>query len=160
VRDTRFAVHGAEGLRAVIILGLDYGERRIGMAVCDELEIAAHPLPTLARDGGELDRIALLAQERGATRIVVGMPIRMDGTEGPQARKVRGFVQTLRKRLPRLEVETMDERLTTAQAHRALSDMGARMRTRRESVDRMAAQIILQRYLDRRAAERRTREGQ
>ena len=148
MRDTRFAVHGAEGLRAVIILGLDYGERRIGMAVSDELEIAAHPLPTLARDGGELDRIALLAQERGATRIVVGMPIRMDGTEGPQARKVRGFVQTLRKRLPRLEVETMDERLTTAQAQRFLIQGNVRREQRKEKVDKTAAAILLQSYLD------------
>ena len=139
----------------MVILGLDYGERRIGVAVSDELEIAAHARPTVTRDGGELDRIAQLAEERGVGLIVVGMPLRMDGTEGIQARKVRGFIKDLRKRLPAVEVATMDERLTTAQAHRALSDMGASMRTRRREVDRMAAQIILQRYLGRRAAERR-----
>jgi len=144
----------------MVILGLDYGEKRIGMAVSDELGIAAHPLPTLMRDGDELERIAQLAAQRGAGCIVVGMPVRMDGTEGAQARKVRGFVHALRKRLVGLEVETMDERLTTAQAHKALSEMGARSRTRRESVDRMAAQIILQRYLDRRTAQRRSREAQ
>ena len=134
-----------------MFIGLDYGERRIGAAASDRLSIAAHPLPTLDRDGTELDRIAELVRDRGATHIVVGMPLRMDGTEGPQARKVRGFIKALRRHMPDVEVVEMDERLTTAQAHAALSVMGANMRTRRREVDRMAAQIILQRFLDRRA---------
>jgi putative Holliday junction resolvase len=144
----------------MVILCLDYGERRIGAAASDELEIAAHPLPTIQRDGEELELIAALVEQRGIGIIVVGMPLRMDGTEGTQARKVRGFVKRLRARLPDAEVETVDERLTTAQAHRALSEMGASMRARRENVDRMAAQIILQRYLGRRATQRREQEGQ
>lgn len=132
-------------------MGLDYGEKRIGAAVCDELEIAAHPLPTIERDGREFERLAELIHERGVELVVLGMPIRMDGTVGTQARKVRGFIKQLRKRLPGLEVATMDERLTSAQAHRALSAMGASMRERRNNVDRMSAQIILQRYLGRRS---------
>ncbi|MHC4480127.1 MAG: Holliday junction resolvase RuvX [Planctomycetota bacterium] len=144
----------------MVILGLDYGERRIGAAVSDELEIAAHPLPTIERDGQEIERIASLVRERDATLVVLGMPLRMDGTEGTQARKVRGFAKALRKRLPEVEFVLMDERLTTAQAHRALSEMGASMRQRRARVDRMAAQIILQRFLGRRAAQRRDQAGQ
>lgn len=138
----------------MVILGLDYGEKRIGAAISDELEIAAHPLPDIQRDGGEFECIGQLVRQRDAGLIVVGMPIRMDGTEGAQARKVRGFIKGLKRRLPAVEVATMDERLTTAQAHRALSIMGASMRTRRKNVDRMAAQIILHRYLERRRAER------
>jgi putative Holliday junction resolvase len=134
----------------VIIMGLDYGESRIGAAVCDELEVAAHPLPTVGRDGTELDRIGELVKERGAERIVLGLPVQMDGTEGPAARKVRGFAKELRQALPGVEVVFEDERLSTAQAHAALSQMGARPRQRREEVDRMAAQIILQRHLERR----------
>ena len=137
------------------ILGLDYGERRIGAALSDELEVAAHPLSTIERDGDELERIARLAADRDVRQIVVGLPLRLDGSEGTQAYKVRGFVKRLRRRRPEVQRATMAERLTTAQAHRALSEMGANMRTRRNSVDRMAAQIILQRHLDRRASQRR-----
>lgn len=134
----------------MVIVGLDYGEKRIGVAASDELEIAAHPVGTIERDGAELERITEVVRERGVERIVVGLPLRMEGSEGIAARKVRSFVKELRRELPGVEVETMDERLSTAQAHRALSQMGAGMRTRRENVDRMAAQIILQRYLERR----------
>ena len=138
----------------MIILGLDYGERRIGAAIGDELEIAAHPLPTIERDGEELDRIARVVEERGAERIVVGLPVQMDGAEGPAARKVRGFAKELRQALPGVEVLLVDERLSTAQAHSALSEMGAGQKERREKVDRMAAQIILQRHLEQRRTER------
>lgn len=131
-------------------MALDYGESRIGAAVCDELEIAAHPLPTVECDGLELEEIAALVERRGVERIVVGLPVRMDGQEGAQARKARGFAKKLRKRLPEVDVVLVDERLTSAQAHRTLSDMGARMKERRRKVDRMAAQIILQRHLERR----------
>lgn len=145
-------------MATVAIIGLDYGAARIGMAVSDELGVAAHPLPTVSRDGQELEAIAKVLEERSASRIVVGLPLQMDGAEGIQARKVRSFVKELKRRLPGLDVVLVDERLTTAQAHRALSEMGAKMRTRRREVDRMAAQIILQRYLDREAAARRAKE--
>ena len=141
----------------MIILGLDYGERRIGAAIGDELEIAAHPLPTIERDGTELDRIAALVQERRAERVVLGLPVQMDGTEGVASRKVRGFAKELRQALPGVEVLLVDERLSTAQAHSALSEMGAGQKQRRDNVDRMAAQIILQRHLERRRSEREER---
>ena len=141
----------------MIILGLDYGERRIGAAIGDELEIAAHPLPTIERDGTELDRIAALVQERRAERVVLGLPVQMDGREGVASRKVRGFAKELRQALPGVEVLLVDERLSTAQAHSALSEMGAGQKQRRDNVDRMAAQIILQRHLERRRSEREER---
>jgi putative Holliday junction resolvase len=141
--------------KAMVILGLDWGERRIGAAVSDALEVAAHVLPTIPNEGGEgaLERIAELVQERGVELIVVGMPTNMDGSAGPQAHKVRGFLKRLRRRLPRVPVETMDERLSSAQAHRSLSAEGVTMRRRAERVDGMAAQVILTRYLQRRRSQ-------
>lgn len=137
------------------IMAIDYGERRIGVAVCDELEVAAHAVPTIERDGREMERLAELATDRGAELVVVGLPLRMDGSEGAAARKVRGFIKELKRELPGVDVTMADERLTSAQAHRALSEMGAGRRERRESVDGMAAQIILQRFLERRRARRK-----
>ncbi len=137
----------------MIILGLDYGERRIGASISDELEIAAHPLPNIDR-GDALEAVERLVRERGVRKIVLGMPVRMTGEEGAQARKVRGFDKRLRRRIGDVPVEFVDERLTTAQAHQVLSEMGARMRQRRDHVDGIAAQIILERFLSRRRAER------
>lgn len=144
----------------VRILGLDYGEARIGVALCDELEIAAHPLPNVERDGEEFERLAGLCAENDVELVVVGLPLQMDGSEGPASRKVRGFAKDLRRYLDVPAVELVDERLTSAQAHKVLSMMGAGGRRRRRDVDGMAAQIILQRFLDRRAAERRAGEGE
>jgi putative Holliday junction resolvase len=131
----------------MIVMALDYGEKRMGAAVCDALGIAAHALATIERDGQEMERIAELVREREVHRVVLGLPLRLDGTEGKAARRVRGFAKRLRRHLAGVEVVTVDERLTTAEAHRALSAMGAKMRDRRERVDQMAAQIILTRYL-------------
>jgi putative Holliday junction resolvase len=138
----------------VRILGIDYGTARIGVALCDELEIAAHALPNVECDGSELEQLAALCTEKDVRLIVVGLPLRMDGTEGPAARKVRGFAKDLRRLVKGVDVQLADERLTSAQAHSALSLMGARSRQRRRDVDGIAAQLILQRVLDRRARER------
>jgi putative Holliday junction resolvase len=143
----------------VRILGLDYGAARIGVALCDELEIAAHALPNVECDGEELDRIAELCAEHEVALVVLGLPLQMDGSEGNAARKVRSFAKDLRRCLRGMELQFMDERLTSAQAHSALSLMGAGSRRRRQAVDGMAAQLILQRFLDRRAAARRDAEG-
>lgn len=137
---------------AMRIMALDYGARRIGVSVCDELEIAALPGPTIQRDGGELERIGLLVRERNVELIVVGLPLQMDGTEGRASRRVRSFIKEIKREVQGVKVVTMDERLSTAQAHAALSEMGASMRTRRRTVDTMAAQIILQRFMERRRA--------
>lgn len=144
----------------MVILALDYGTKRIGVAVSDALEIAAHGLDTIDNDGsrGVLDRIAELVAERRAELIVVGMPTSMDGSVGPAVHKVRGFIKRLRARLPEAQIDTMDERLTTAQAHRELSREGASMRRRAERVDRMAAQLILTRYLKLRESRGRDAE--
>lgn len=132
----------------MIVIALDYGERRIGVAVSDALGIAAHALDNIERDGTEFDAIARLVKEREAVLVVVGLPIQMDGKEGPAARRVRGFAKELRSVLQDVKVETVDERLTSAQANKALGEMGTRRRDRISVVDGMAAQFILQRYLE------------
>ncbi len=144
----------------MVILGLDYGDKRIGVAVTDPLEIAATALDTVERtsDGEEFEEIGRLIRERGVERIVVGLPVRMDGSEGIQVRKVRSFIKDLTRSFPDVEIETSDERLSSAQAHRALSQAGASNRVRKRNVDSMSAQLILNRYLQRRTAQKRQRD--
>lgn len=144
----------------MVILALDYGDRRIGAAISDALEIAAHGLPNIENDGTDapVESVAAIVQEKDVEIIVLGMPTRMDGSTGRQVHKVNGFIKRLKARLPGLPIETMDERLTSAQAHRALSTQGASIQRRARNVDRMAAQIILTRYL--RLRESRQRDEQ
>jgi putative Holliday junction resolvase len=144
----------------MVILGLDYGDKRIGVAVTDPLEIAATALDTVERTSGgeEFEEIGRLIRERGVERIVVGLPVRMDGSEGIQVRKVRSFIKDLTRSFPDVEIETSDERLSSAQAHRALSQAGASNRVRKRNVDSMSAQLILNRYLQRRTAQKRQRD--
>jgi len=136
----------------MVVMALDYGERRIGVAVSDPLGIIAQGLETIQRkeDDSELEQIKRLAQEREVSCIVVGLPLRLDGTEGAAARKVRGFVKELKRHVPDVPVETIDERLSSAEAHHVLSEAGATNRVRKRNVDRMSAQLILRRYLERR----------
>lgn len=141
----------------MVILGLDYGEKRIGAAISDPLEIAATALDTIERtpDESEFDEIARLVGERNVELVVVGLPLRMDGSAGIQARKARSFAKQLRRRLSGVQVETTDERLSSAQAHRVLSEAGATNRVRRRNVDAMSAQLILNRYLQRRSLQKK-----
>ena len=138
----------------MVALGLDFGEARIGVAVTDPLGLAATPLKTVERteEGGEFEELADIAENQGVEVIVVGMPYRTDGSSGPEVHRVRGFIKELKKHLSGIEVETIDERFSSKQAHQALSDMGSSMQQRRDRVDEMSAQIILTRYLQRRAA--------
>jgi len=130
------------------ILGIDYGERRIGLAISDELGIAAHGLPTLRNtaEADVLEALRRLIEERGVEEIVVGLPRNMDGSLGPQANQAMRFAETL-KPLGR-KVHLLDERLTTERARRTLSDAGISRDEQRRRVDRMAAQFILQAHLD------------
>ena len=132
------------------ILALDFGRARIGAAISDELQLLAHPLETIPADQRALSRIAEIVQERKVDHVVAGLPKRMDGQMGTAATEVLEFVEKLRAILP-CPVVTWDERLTTAAAHRALRDAGKKTRHTRGYVDQVAAQIILQSYLDSRA---------
>ncbi len=137
-------------------LGLDFGERRIGVAVSDELGIAARPLPVIERTSRAEDvaRIGQIASQRKAQMIVVGLPLNMDGSAGPAARRVQRFAELLRRELG-MHVDVWDERLTTAEAERALISAGERRSRRRAVRDGVAAALILQSYLD---AHRRNRD--
>ena len=136
------------------ILGIDYGDRRIGLAVSDPLHLIAGGLETLTNTSEEqvLDYLRCLVVEREVSEIVVGLPRNMDGSLGPQAQKVMRFaekLETLGK-----PVHLADERLTTERAQRVMTDAGLSWQKRRKKVDRMAAQFILQGHLDARAQQR------
>lgn len=131
------------------ILGIDFGDRRMGIAVSDELGLTAQPLAALEvrEDGGHLGEVARLCQERGVERVVVGLPRNMNGSLGPRAQLTLEFAKALAARL-QLPVETWDERLTTRQAERSLRDRGLTHKRRKARRDVVSAQLILQGYLD------------
>jgi putative holliday junction resolvase len=131
------------------ILGLDVGSRRIGVAVSDALGITAQGLDTLQRRNKRHDLAALelLIREYGVRQIVVGLPLRMSGTEGTQSAKMQVFAEELRKRF-RLPVHLWDERLTSAEANRLLRETEISIEKRAKAVDRMAAVLILQGWME------------
>ena len=131
------------------ILGVDLGERRIGIAASDLLGVTAQPVGVLEAksEAEDIARVRERAEERRAGKIVVGLPLNMDGSEGPAARKARRFAAAL-EREAGLEVELWDERLTTVEAERMLIAADQRRAKRRQVRDRVAAALILQSYLD------------
>lgn len=129
------------------VLGIDYGDRRIGLALSDELGLTAQPLRPITTDAGHLDELVTLCQERSVERVVVGLPLSMDGSVGTRARVTLEFANALRAKLD-IPVETWDERLTTRQAERSLWGRGLSHKRRRARRDTVAAQLILQSYLD------------
>ncbi len=131
------------------ILALDFGARRIGLAISDPLGFTAQGLPTLERSNRERDLAALLAlaREREVTLWLMGLPLHLSGTEGAQAQKVRTFGALLAARSG-LPVEYWDERLTTVAAERVLREAELSLAKRRQAVDRLAAVVLLQSYLE------------
>ena len=134
------------------ILALDFGRARIGAAISDELQLLAHPLETIPANEQAPSRVAELVRERKVDHVIAGIPRQMNGQIGAAATEVLQFVEKLRTILP-CPVVTWDERLTTVAAHRALRDAGKKTRDTRSYIDQVAAQMILQSYLDRRAAD-------
>ncbi len=153
------------GIRRVTegrILGVDFGERRIGLAVSDSAGLIAHGLETKStRSTGEsVEHIAATAEAEQVLEIVLGLPVNMDGTSGRMAEKVEAFAGQLRDRVS-CEVHTWDERLTSISARRAMDEMGMEIRGNKGGLDRIAATIMLQNYLDarrRKADERESRD--
>jgi putative Holliday junction resolvase len=131
------------------ILALDLGRARIGVAISDELQLFAHPLETIPADQRATSRVAEIIRQRNIDHVVVGIPRQMSGAIGDAATEALRFAEKLRAMLP-CAVTTWDERLTTVAAHRALRDAGKKTRHIRGYVDQVAAQMILQGYLDRR----------
>ena len=141
------------------ILGLDFGRARIGTAISDELQLLAHPLETIPAGERAPFRIAEIVREKDVDHVVAGLPKQMNGQIGAAATEVLQFVEKLRAMLP-CPIVTWDERLTTAAANRALRDAGKKTRQTRGYVDQVAAQMILQSYLDSRAASAAAKSDQ
>ena len=137
------------------ILGVDLGARRIGLAVSDPSGIIASPHGTIERSGdSHRDRVAIVAaaNDAEASIIVVGLPREMSGRMGPAAKAARAEVEALRVLAPTLQFELVDERMTTVIAQRSLIDAGVRRKARKQTVDKVAAAVILRSYLESRPA--------
>jgi len=134
-------------------LAVDPGTKRVGIALSDPTGTIAQALTTIAAVPVEslAARLADIASEQGAGRVVVGLPRRMDGSYGPEAKAARELADGIRK-ASGLPVELVDERLTTVAAERSLLEGGVRRAKRRESIDRVAATMLLQSHLDRKHA--------
>ena len=131
------------------VLGLDVGQRRIGVALSDSLGLTAQRLTVLMRQSlkGDLEAIVKLVSQHQVDSIIVGLPLTLRGECGPQAQRVLGFANALRHRVT-VPVQLVDERLTTAQGERALLETDTSRRKRKQVIDQVAAQLILQQYLD------------
>jgi putative Holliday junction resolvase len=131
------------------ILAIDHGTKRMGIAISDELRMISTPLEFIPAEPLEdfFRRLKTIIAERPVQLIIVGMPRNMDGSYGPAAEKVKEFITHLKEAVP-VPVKTWDERLTSAQANRALIEANVRRDKRRETVDAAAAAILLQSYLD------------
>lgn len=132
------------------VLGLDVGSKTIGIAVADPTGLIASPHRVLARRGHAADAaaVAALVRETDAAAIVVGLPLELDGAEGHRARLVRTFIAALAATLPDTKIHAWDERFSTAAAERTLLEADVSRARRRRVVDALAAQFILQGWLD------------
>jgi putative Holliday junction resolvase len=141
------------------ILAIDFGMKRMGLAISDALGITAQGLQTLQRTNMENDLRAIqkLVEEYSAERVILGNPLSHSGTETAMSHRVAAFAEKLRRRL-NCPVELSDERLTSVQANRMLRESGMGLEKRRAAVDRVAVTLLLQGYLDRLANERERSE--
>jgi len=132
-----------------VLLGLDVGDIRIGVALSDELCVAAHPLCTLTRKNRKVDLIAIsdLISIHKVERVIIGLPISLDGSIGPQAEKVQKFAQRLESVI-NIPIEFQDERFTTAEAEEILRELNKDTKEQKELIDEVAAVIILTDYLN------------
>ena len=131
------------------ILAIDHGTKRMGIAISDEMRTIAQPLEYIAAEPLDkfFDRLAQIIADKQISLIVVGVPRNMDGTYGPAAARVQEFVTALKEAVT-VPIKTWDERLTSVQANRYLIEADVRRSRRKEKVDKTAAAILLQSYLD------------
>lgn len=149
MEESRWCAIGFLGTKKMRRLGLDYGDKRIGVALSDELGITAQGLEVISRrsDEQDLQRIEQLVQEHEVGEIIVGLPKNMDGSIGPRGEICMAFAEELRSRLG-ITVQLWDERLSTVSAERALLEADVSRKKRKQVIDKMAAMIILQNYLE------------
>jgi putative Holliday junction resolvase len=131
------------------VLGLDHGQRRIGVAISDELGLTAQPLLTIVHTNqrNDLRSLGRLLRRYGCTAIVIGWPIHLSGDRSPRAQAAEKFADALRAEFE-LPVHLWDERMSTAEAHRHLDAVGRGARDRKDVIDQVAAMLILQSWLD------------
>jgi putative Holliday junction resolvase len=143
------------------VLGIDYGKKRVGLAITDKLNMIASPLKTIENDDRMFRQISEVVAENEVDTVVVGLPLNMNGSLGPAGELIQEFVEELRGKLAEAAgeaegpaVETIDERLTSVQAERSMLRADYSRAKRKQKVDAMAAQILLQSYLDSRGSRR------
>ena len=133
------------------LLGVDWGERRIGLALSDEMQVLAQPLTTLTRRAGKRFPMSQLLEQittHNVVGVVVGLPLDESGAEGEAAHAAKSLADAIKQRVGELPVTMWDERMTTARILGAIREMGGKTRGRKEDVDAMAAALLLQHYLD------------
>lgn len=138
------------------VMAIDYGEARIGLALSDELGMLAHPLETVPGQNKKeaRARIAALVEEKGVGTVLIGLPLRMDGSEGTAVTKVRAFMKKLKPILAEsIEIVEIDERLSTVAAMEKLHAAGRTEKNSRDRIDQAAAMEFLQEYLDARGGQ-------
>lgn len=132
------------------LLGVDFGDVRTGLAISDETRFLASGIGYI-KPGGIVktaDKVAEIAMEKNVVGVVVGHPMNMNGTRGPRAERAEEFAVLLRERLPDIEVVLFDERMTTMAASRYLVETGTRGKNRKQVIDTLSAQILLQNFID------------
>ncbi len=130
-------------------LGVDYGDKRTGIAECDISGLLASAITTLSEGGmrNTAVRVAREARERGCVKIIIGMPRNMDGTFGPRTEVVKTFSELLREETD-IPIDFCDERMTTMAAYRFLDESGTFGKRRKDAIDALSAELILQNYID------------
>lgn len=132
-------------------LGIDYGDARVGIAVSDALGITAQGLETISHNGNDkilLARIDNIINEYQISTIVVGMPLNMNGTKTERVEKTEKFIHKLKCKYNKIKIETVDERLTTVQAHRTMNELGVKAKNKKNIVDTISAVYILETYMN------------
>lgn len=131
------------------VIGIDYGEVRIGVSCSDDLGMFAHPLETIhVKKIDPIKRIIEIAEEKKIQAVVIGMPRKLDGSYGSAAKKVESFLKKIKTVLPEVQVFEQDERFTTTVAQKKLQDTGHTVKSSRQIIDEVAAVEILQSFLD------------
>ena len=134
------------------ILGIDYGDARVGVAINDELNITAQGLETIERKGSDkivLKRLEEIINENNIEKLVVGMPLNMNGSKSFRAEATEKFLHKLKCKFNKLQIETMDERLTTVSAHQTMNELNINKHKKRSIVDTISAVYILEMYMER-----------
>jgi putative Holliday junction resolvase len=132
------------------LLALDVGKKRIGIAVSDPMQVTARPHSTIQRTKNAFGEIAKLVTELEPAKVLIGLPLHLNGTEGEQAKETRSFASKLARQIPGVQIEFVDERLTTVEAEERLADRRGSWHKKRDQIDAYAAASILQSYLNNR----------